>query len=207
MTKPYPRETQRAPLHRGHSCVSPNGGTSVPAPSPRVTPARPDGCAIHRGQVPLNVPFTGLRVSLDAPPGGCGPARTPSEHCTGPPPVPVTAASRAALASHSPRGQRPVRRAEPHLAGQQLAALACLPELGGEGLHAGRAPGSGSGELGDRGEEHQAERGGQPGADQGPGDPPQHGQATLAEERATSSRPGGAWATEARTPTRARGRT
>ena len=59
--------------------------------------------------------------------------------------------------------------------------LLVAPELGGEGLHAGGHQDQGGGELGDRGEEDQAEGGGQPGRDKRPGDPPQHGQAALAE--------------------------
>ena len=80
------------------------------------------------------------------------------------------------------------------------------PKLGGEGLHTRWDQDQGGGELGDRGQEHQAERGGEAGSDQRERHPGEHGQGPLPERARHLLQGRGAYATDARTPTRARGK-
>ena len=118
-------------------------------------------------------------------------------------------------------GGEPVEETTEHIAGQGgdrddrerkwggLAVGEVLlvgPELGRERLHAGRDQDQRGGQLGHRREEHEAERGGQPGPISGSVTRHSTAGRRCPSERATSSRPGGACMTDARTPTRASGK-
>ena len=81
------------------------------------------------------------------------------------------------------------------------------PELGGQGLRAGRDEDQGGRELGRRLQEDEAEGGGQARPDEGQGDPPEDDEACgTPSEWPTSSRPMGDRATAARTDTTAMGK-
>ena len=82
------------------------------------------------------------------------------------------------------------------------------PELGRQRLGTGRDQQQGRGQLGERRQEHQAEGGREPRTDQRQGDAPEHRRRPAPRDRAASSSPTGAWATDGadRRPARA-GRT